>query len=82
MHATQNLPTFFSPAPTGSLVARGVRRTVYNRLWHLVALARRLAGAAMDHTRLSPHMLRDIGMFRGEPPYGGAWESARTEYRL
>lgn len=82
MHATQNLPMFFRAAPTGSLVGSGVWRAVSDPLSYLFALARRLVGAAMDDTRLSPHMLRDIGLVRGEPPYVGAWERGGSEYRL
>lgn len=82
MHATQNLPIFFPLAPTGSLVGPGVWRAVSDRLSHIVALARRLVGAAMDDTRLSPHMLRDIGLVRGEFPHVGSWDRGRIEYRL
>lgn len=82
MRLTQTLPVLFASEPSGSLARPDAWRAASRGLSRVIALVRNLGRTETDHSRLSTHMLCDIGLVPGEPPYVGAWDHSRMDYRL
>jgi len=82
MRLTQTPSILCSPTPIDRHARLGAWRAVVDRLLCALALVRTGAPTATDHLQMSAHMMRDIGLVRGEPPHLGAWSHGPRDFRL